>query len=265
MVILLSILNRFFTKPQADLITDILNVSLSLIVILVACIYLYKRTEKKEYTIITLIAGLLAAGAVGLQLYVFAGVLAAIAPSAIACIMILGGVENKHKKRVDIKEKNQYITNPDDKEHLIDVLIRTAEILSTRQIGAIITIEKENKLNDYIQKSTVIDSLVSYELLESIFHPNTALHDGAVIIRGNRIECAGAFYPSSDKVDIPQHYGSRHRAAIGISEKCDAFTIVISEETGNIATTIAGTIVGNVTIDSLRTALENNILMGSKE
>ena len=73
--------------------------------------------------------------------------------------------------------------------------------------------------------------------------------------------CASAFYPSSDKNDIPQQYGSRHRAAIGISEVTDAFTIVVSEETGQIATTIAGTITGNVSLDSLRMSLEQHIIV----
>lgn len=73
--------------------------------------------------------------------------------------------------------------------------------------------------------------------------------------------CAGAFYPSSENSEIPKHYGSRHRAAIGISEITDAFTIVLSEETGRIATTIAGTITGNTTLDSLRISLKQNIIV----
>ena len=116
-------------------------------------------------------------------------------------------------------------------------------------------------MNSFIDKAVKLDAIVSYELLNTIFFPNTALHDGAVIIRGNHIVCASAFLPSSDKNDIPQQYGSRHRAAIGISEVSDAFTIVVSEETGQIATTIGGTITGNVSLESLRVSLGQHIIV----
>ena len=159
------------------------------------------------------------------------------------------------------KGEKGFITSEQAKEQLIDSLIRTVEYLTSRQIGAIITIEKENSLNTYIEKSTKIDALVSFELLATIFWPNTALHDGGVIIRGQKVMAAGAFYPSSANADIPKHYGSRHRAALGISEVSDAFTIVLSEETGNIATTIAGTITPKVSLESLRVSLNQNIIV----
>lgn len=159
------------------------------------------------------------------------------------------------------KASKQFLSSEQTKEELINTLIKTVDHLSSRRVGAIITIEKEHTLNVYIDKAVKLDALVSFELLDTIFHPNTALHDGAVIIRGNHVMCASAFYPSSDKNDIPQQYGSRHRAAIGISEVTDAFTIVVSEETGQIATTIAGTITGNVSLDSLRMSLEQHIIV----
>jgi diadenylate cyclase len=159
------------------------------------------------------------------------------------------------------KNSKKYISTEDAKTELIDTLLKTIRHLSERHVGAIITIEKEKSLNTYIDKAVVLDSLVSYELLDTIFFKNTALHDGAVIIRGNRIVCASAFYPSSEKADIPQHYGSRHRAAIGISEQTDAFTIVVSEETGEIATTINGTLSGDVSMETLRSLLEQQVIV----
>ena len=147
------------------------------------------------------------------------------------------------------------------KEELIETLITSVEHLSARKIGAIITLEKQNTLNTYITRAVQIDAIATSELINTIFFPNTALHDGAVIIRGNRIMCASAYYPSCNKTDVPQSYGTRHRAAIGISEVSDAFTIVVSEETGKIAVTIGGTITGGISLDSLRVSLNQHIIV----
>ncbi len=164
-------------------------------------------------------------------------------------------------KKIIGKPSKEFLTNQQVKDELIQTLLKAAEHLGNRKIGAIITIEKEHTLNTLVEGAVKLDALVTFELLETIFHPNTALHDGAVIIRGNRIKCASAFYQPSQKKDIPQHYGSRHRAAIGISEQSDAFTIVVSEETGRIATTIGGTITGNVSLESLKTSLEQQLIV----
>lgn len=167
----------------------------------------------------------------------------------------------KAKITRNAKSSRNYVSTEDAKEELIDTLIKTISHLSERHIGAIITLEKEKSLNAFIEKAVKLDALVSFELLDTIFFKNTALHDGAVIIRGNRIVCASAFYPSSEKADIPQHYGSRHRAAIGISEQTDAYTIVVSEETGEIATTINGTIAGDVSLEALRSSLSQQVVV----
>lgn len=164
-------------------------------------------------------------------------------------------------KKVVKKQSKEFLSNHEVKEELIETLLKAVNHLSNRKIGAIITIEKEHTLNTFVEGAVQLDAVVTYELLETIFHPNTALHDGAVIIRGNHIKCASAFYQPSQKKDIPQHYGSRHRAAIGISEQSDAFTIVVSEETGHIAITIGGTITGNVSLESLRTSLNQHLIV----
>ena len=159
------------------------------------------------------------------------------------------------------KNNKNFVVNEEAQNELIKTLIDTVTHLSERQVGAIITIEKEDSLNTYIGKGTTLDSEVTRELLETIFMPGTALHDGAVIIRENRIMCAGAFYPTSETGSIPKTYGSRHRAALGISEKSDAFTIVVSEETGNIAVTFDGTLTEKVTLDGLKVFLKQNIIV----
>lgn len=107
--------------------------------------------------------------------------------------------------------------------------------LSSHKIGALITIEKHNSLDQYAEKAIQLNSDVSKELLINIFTPNTPLHDGAVIIRGNKIRCAGAYYVLTKHEDLDKTTGSRHRAGLGISEVTDSLTVIVSEETGNIS------------------------------
>lgn len=159
------------------------------------------------------------------------------------------------------KNNKNFVINEEAQEELIKTLMEAVFDLAEHNTGAIITIEKEDSLNTYISKGTVLDSLITKELLTTIFMNGTALHDGAVIIRQNRIVCAGAFYPSSETSSIPKNYGSRHRAALGISEKCDAFTIVVSEETGNIAVTYDGTLQEKVSREGLKVFLQQNIIV----
>ncbi len=128
-----------------------------------------------------------------------------------------------------------------EKEQLVDVVVGATMLLANSQTGALITIEQSQALNDYIKTGTKINSEVSLELLTSIFVTSTPLHDGAVIIQGDRIACASAYFPLTN-AELPSRYGTRHRAAVGISELTDAVTIVISEETGRVSITEGGKI-----------------------
>lgn len=152
------------------------------------------------------------------------------------------------------------IISPDLREKLIDLInynktninIQKGDIqtrkeivdavfeLSSKQIGAIITIEKYQPLDKFTDKAIILHSKVTKELLLNIFIPGTKLHDGAVIIRGDEIICAAAYFNLTQKDFLDKSIGSRHRAAIGISEESDALTIVCSEETGTISITING-------------------------
>ncbi|MDF9825440.1 uncharacterized protein (TIGR00159 family) [Breznakia sp. PF5-3] len=122
----------------------------------------------------------------------------------------------------------------DQRQQLVDELVKTCITLSKSRTGALISLEQTNSLEDYIRTGTIMNSDVTAELLCSIFVPGTPLHDGAVIIRGNKIACASAYFPPTVK-EFPSNYGARHRAAVGISEITDCVTIVVSEETGNIS------------------------------
>lgn len=115
-----------------------------------------------------------------------------------------------------------------------------AMYLSSKKIGALITLERHNSLDQYAEKAIQLNADVSKELLINIFIPNTPLHDGAVIIRGNKIRCAGAYYVLTQHNEIDKTTGSRHRAALGISEITDSLSIICSEETGHISIATEG-------------------------
>lgn len=121
-----------------------------------------------------------------------------------------------------------------------EIIIEATMELAKHQVGALMTIEKHNTLEPYAEKAVILNSNISKELLLNIFTPNTPLHDGAVIIRGDQILCAGAYFVLTNREDFEKTMGSRHRAGLGISEVTDSFTIVVSEETGSISIAIEG-------------------------
>ena len=125
----------------------------------------------------------------------------------------------------------------DSTERMIDELDKAIQYMSKRRIGALITLQQSTGLEDYIETGIPLDADISGALLINIFIPNTPLHDGAVIIRNNKIAVAAAYLPLSDNRAIPKNLGTRHRAAVGISEVTDALTIVVSEETGGVTIT----------------------------
>lgn len=121
-----------------------------------------------------------------------------------------------------------------ERENLVEELVKSCSEMSKSKTGALISIEQGHSLSDFIKTGTPMNSVVSSELLCSIFQYGTPLHDGAVIIQGVKIACAAAYFPPTTR-DLPTSYGARHRAAVGISEITDSITIVVSEETGNIS------------------------------
>lgn len=126
-----------------------------------------------------------------------------------------------------------------EKEVIVDQIVSATMLLSSDSTGALISIERSNSLDDFVETGIRLNSEVTAELLTSIFVTSTPLHDGAVIIQGDRIACASAYFPPTTQ-DVPSRYGARHRAAIGISEITDCITIVVSEETGTVSIACAG-------------------------
>jgi len=142
----------------------------------------------------------------------------------------------------------------------IEEIALAAENLSAEKTGALIVIERETKLGDIIRTGTRIDAEVSSALLENIFVPKTPLHDGAVIIRGDRIHTAGCLLPLTTNENLSRELGTRHRAALGITEASDALVIVVSEETGKISVATGGALTRNLDKESLTAALKKAIL-----
>lgn len=134
----------------------------------------------------------------------------------------------------------------------IDEIVRASVSLANRKIGALIVLERDISLKDFIEIGTPLDAKVSKEILISIFHPTSPIHDGAVIIRMDRIVAAGCFLPLSFRTDVSRSLGTRHRAAIGITEETDAVTIIISEETGMISVAVDGGLETHMDMGSLR-------------
>jgi len=140
-------------------------------------------------------------------------------------------------------------------ERLLDEVVAVVDNLSKEKVGALIVFEREVGLNDYIDTGIAIDGRISRELLGNIFIPNTPLHDGAVIIRENKIMAAGCLLPLTSDRSLATELGTRHRAAIGISELADAVVVVVSEETGSVSYTYGGHIYRHLDSTALRNVL----------
>lgn len=143
----------------------------------------------------------------------------------------------------------------DEREKLVYEVMSAVDYLRKSRIGALIVLERDISLNEYIERSKPIYADISSELLISIFFPRNPLHDGGVIIQGNKITSAGAVFPISINSKISKKLGTRHRAAIGISEESDAIAIVVSEETGKISIAVGGNLNYNLSLDDARMIL----------
>ena len=143
----------------------------------------------------------------------------------------------------------------DEREKLVYEVMSAVDYLRKSRIGALIVLERDISLNEYIERSKPIYADISSELLISIFFPRNPLHDGGVIIQGNKITSAGAVFPISINSKISKKLGTRHRAAIGISEESDAVAVVVSEETGKISIAVGGNLNYNLSLDDARMIL----------
>jgi len=149
--------------------------------------------------------------------------------------------------------------------HILEEIVRASQTLAQKRVGALIVLERENSLEDLIEAGTPIDAAVSKELLTSLFLPYSPLHDGAVLIREGRISHAGSILPLTLRTDLPEGVGTRHRAAVGITEEADAVVVVVSEETASISVVMAGEMTRDLDAPRLRVVLRDLLTRSERE
>jgi diadenylate cyclase len=157
-----------------------------------------------------------------------------------------------------------FYTTHEQREN-IEVIVQTVERLADVRIGALIAIEQSIQLQESAESGIPVDCVATPEMLETIFFPNNAIHDGGVIIKGDRIAYAACIFPLTRRQDLNKTLGTRHRAAIGLSEETDAAVVVVSEESGNISYAYKGELVRGVTVEELRSFLSGVLLQPGRQ
>jgi uncharacterized protein (TIGR00159 family) len=154
----------------------------------------------------------------------------------------------------------RYFAKPESAEESVEELVVATSMLSSQRIGAIIAIERQIGLRNYIEGGIPLDATLTYDLLVSVFQPTSPLHDGAVIVQDDRVAAAACFLPLTVNPKLSKELGSRHRAAIGLTEENDAVAIVVSEETGLVSIVVDGQIERGLDADALRARLRTLVL-----
>lgn len=153
--------------------------------------------------------------------------------------------------RSQLLGRHKILTN-DEREHIVGSIMEAVEYLRKNKFGALIAIERNVSLQEYIVPATKIYADISPQILESIFYPNSALHDGGIIIQGTKITCAGAVFKTSMDGKLNKALGTRHRAALGLAEESDAIVLIVSEETGRISIAVDGTMNYNLSLEEFK-------------
>jgi len=152
----------------------------------------------------------------------------------------------------------------EQRSHLLDDVVKAADALAAKRIGALVVLERSTGLRNYAELGVPLDALVSADLLVSLFLPYSPLHDGAVFVRGNRVAAAGCFLPLSRNTQLARAMGTRHRAALGLAEETDAVVLVVSEETGRISLAVGGNMESPLDRDLLRRRLVELFSLGAE-
>jgi len=209
--------------------------------------------------IVTLIVLLLLLGNI-LNLTTLQWLLGAISPALIVAVPVIFQPELRRAFE-QLGHTSAWIRNPfvtqdePEADKAIDEIVRAAVQLSRLRYGALMVIERETGLQDYVSKGVMLNADISRQLLINIFFPNSPLHDAAVIIQGDRILAASVVLPLTDNISASSQLGTRHRAAIGITEESDALAVVVSEETGQMSVAHSGRLIRNLDQDRLRRVL----------
>jgi diadenylate cyclase len=223
---------------------DILKLILEFYLIFIVIYFVLKFFTSNQRVFSVSIVFLTLYGVIALGQFLSLGllndILRTVEPFIIIAYVVLMVPDIRRSIDVSFKKRSKNDDFMMGSEHTKNQIIEAIMTLSGQKIGALITIEKHNTLEQFAERAIIMNSRVSKELLLNIFTPLTPLHDGAVIIRGDLILCAGAYYVLSDNENVENTMGSRHRAGLGISELTDALTIIVSEETGTISIALEG-------------------------
>ena len=169
------------------------------------------------------------------------------------------GLEHIGRTKFNFFSKNSISVSEEIFNKTIEEIVEALYSLSRQKIGALIILERQTKIGDIINTGTSIDGAISRQLLINIFIPNTPLHDGAVVIRDSQIKAAACFLPLTQSKDLSKDLGTRHRAAVGVSEVSDCISLIVSEETGDVSIAKAGKLYRNMTKERLTNILRSNL------
>ena len=164
-----------------------------------------------------------------------------------------------HMSNIKLRE---FLTTEKPSQHMVPIIeqtVRACEVMSSERIGALIVFARNNRLEEYFKTGTMIDGQVSEQLIRNVFFPKAALHDGAMIVRDGRVAAAGCVLPLSDSNRISADLGTRHRAAVGLSEVSDAVIVIVSEETGAISVAVSGMLKRHLAPQTLEKLLRNEL------
>lgn len=175
------------------------------------------------------------------------------------------GLEHIGRAKFNLFGKYGPSTSEEVLNETIEEIVESLYSLSRQKIGALIIMERQTKIGDIINTGTIIDGEVSRQLLINIFIPNTPLHDGAVVIRGSQVKAAACFLPLTESKDLSKDLGTRHRAAIGVSEVSDCISLIVSEETGDVSIAKAGKLYRNISKDRMTNILRSNMKIITEE
>src|SRR5262249_17539343 len=228
------------------------------IFILTVCIYYafrFVRGTRGAPVVTGFLVVLLALGLVSflLKLKVLQYLLATFSAVFVLSVLVLFQPELR-RMLAELGNLQLFATAHEQREN-IEVIIQTVERLSEVRIGALIALEQSIHLQEAVESGIIVDCEATPEMLETIFFPNNAIHDGGVIIKGDRIACAACIFPLTQRQDLNKSVGTRHRAALGLSEETDAVVVVVSEETGAVSYAYKGQLVRGVTLEELRAFL----------
>jgi len=168
-------------------------------------------------------------------------------------------------KKIPLIGANNTVHDKESIEKMIGEVIKAAEEMSAKKVGALIAFERGTLLGEIAQNGTQLDAIISRQLLENIFYPKSPLHDGAIVVRGDRVVSAGCILPLTSNPELSTELGTRHRAAIGLSEESDALILVVSEETGAVSYAIRGELYRDVTMENLENVLTQKLSENTKQ